>query len=75
MQAQGRYRGIKRFNDMQRLDLNRRFELLEELLDAGERWAWHKRAPEQILFLAFNVHLANLPLLGIDEINDVSHML
>jgi hypothetical protein len=75
MQAQGRYRGIKRLNDMQRLDLNRRFELMEELLDAGERWAWHKRAPEQILFLAFNLHLANLPLLGIYEINDVSYIL
>jgi len=75
IQTQGRYRGIKRLNDMQRLDLNRRFELMEELLDAGERWAWHKRAPEQILFLAFNLHLANLPPLGIYEINDVSYML
>jgi len=45
------------------------------LLDAGECWAWHKRTPEQILFLAFNVHLANLPLLDVDEINDMSYML
>jgi hypothetical protein len=60
---------------MQRLDLNRRFELMKELLDAGERWPWHKRAPEQTLFLAFNVYLTNLPLLGVDEINDMSYML
>jgi hypothetical protein len=75
MQTQGRYRGVKWLNDMQRLDLNRRFELMKELLDAGERWAWHKCAPKQILFLAFNVHLANLPLLGVYEINDMSYML
>jgi hypothetical protein len=60
---------------MQRLDLNRRFELMKELLDTGKRWPWHKRAPEQTLFLAFNVYLTNLPLLGVDEINDMSYML
>ena len=75
MQAQGRYRGIKRLKDMQRLDLNRHFELLEELRNTGERCAWHKRAPEQIRFLALNVHLANLPLRRVDEINDVSYVL
>jgi hypothetical protein len=75
MQAQGRYRGIKGLNNMQRLDLHSRFELVEKLRDASESWTWHKRATEQILFLQFNLHLAKLPLLSVHEINNVSHML
>ena len=59
---------------MQRLDLNRRFKLMEELLDVGERRAWHKRAGEEILFLSFDPHLAKLSLLGIHEINAVSNI-
>jgi len=74
VQAQGRYRGIKGLNDMQRLNLNRCFELVEELLDAGECRAWHKRAVEEILFLPFDSHLAKLPLFGIHEINAVSNI-
>ena len=41
MQTQGSYRGIKCLNDRQRLNLNRRFELAEELPDAGESRARH----------------------------------
>ena len=74
MQAQGRYRGIQGLNDMQRLDLNRRFKLVEELLDVEERRAWHKRAVEEVLFLPFDAHLAKLPLLGVHEINAVSNI-
>jgi len=73
-QAQGSYCGIKDLNDMQRLDLNRRFKLVEELLDVGERRAWHKRAVEEVLFLSFDSHLAKLPLLGVHEINAVSNI-
>lgn len=75
VQAQSRYRSIKSVNDMQGLHLNRRFKVVKELRNTGERWAWHKRAPEQILFLPFNLHLANLPLPSVHEINDVSNML
>jgi hypothetical protein len=74
VQAQSRYRGIKGLNDMQRLDLNRRFKLVEELLDVGERRAWHKRAVEEVLFMPFDPHLAKLPLLGVHKINAVSNI-
>jgi hypothetical protein len=74
VQAQGSYRGIKGLNDMECLDFNRRFKLAEELLDGGERRAWHKRAVEEVLFLPFDSHLAKLPLLGIHEINAVSNI-
>ena len=74
MQTQGRYRGIKGLNDMQRLHLNRRLKLVEELLDVGERRAWHKRAVEEVLFLPFDLHLAKLLLLGVHEINAVSNI-
>jgi hypothetical protein len=74
VQAQGSYRGVQSLNEMERLDLNCRFELMEELLNAGECWAWHKRAIEEILFLPFDLHLAKLPLLGVHEINAVSNI-
>jgi hypothetical protein len=74
VQAQGSYRSIKGLNDMQRLDLNRRFKLVEESLDVGERRAWHKRAVEEVLFLPFDPHLANLPLLGVHEIKAVPNI-
>jgi hypothetical protein len=74
VQAQGRYRGIQGLDDRQRLDLNRRFKLAEELLDVGERRAWHKRAVEEVLFLPFDSHLANVPLFGIHELNAVSNI-
>jgi hypothetical protein len=60
---------------MQRLDLNCRFKLLEEVLDVGERWAWQKRALEEVLFLPFDPHLAKLPLLSVHEIKAVSNIL
>jgi hypothetical protein len=60
---------------MQRLDLNRGFKLLEELLDIREGWPWHKRTVEEILFLPFDPHLAKLPLLGVHEFNAVSNIL
>jgi hypothetical protein len=59
---------------MQRLDLNCRFKLMEELLDVGERQAWHKRAGEEVVFLPFDPHLAKLPLLGVHEIKAVSNI-
>jgi hypothetical protein len=59
---------------MQRLDLNGRFKIVEELLHPGESWAWHKCAPEEILFLPFDPYPANLLLLDIHEINDVSNI-
>jgi hypothetical protein len=74
VQAQGSYRGIKGLNDMQRLDLDRRFKLVEELLDLGERRAWHKRAVEEVLFLPFDPYLAKRPLLGVHELNAVSNI-
>jgi hypothetical protein len=74
MQAQGSYSGIQGLNDMQRLDLNRRIKFVEELLDVGERRAWHKRAVEEVLFLPFDPHLAKLLLLGVHEINAVSNI-
>jgi hypothetical protein len=75
VQAQGSYRGIKGLNDMQCLDLNCRFKLMEELLDVGERRAWQKRAREEVLFLPFDPHLAKLPLLGVHELNAASNIL
>jgi hypothetical protein len=75
VQAQGSYRGIKGLNDLQRLDLNRRFKVMEELLDVGECRAWQKRAVEEVLFLPFDPHLAKLPLLGVHEIKAVSNIL
>ena len=74
MQAQGRYRGIKGLNDMQRLDLNRRFKLVEELLNIGERRTWYKRAVEKVLFLPFDPHLAKLPLCCVHELKAVSNI-
>jgi hypothetical protein len=74
VQAQGSYRGIKGLNDMQCLGLNRCFKLMEEVLDVGERRAWHKRAGEDLLFLPFDPHLANLPLRGVHEIKAVSNI-
>ena len=65
MYAQGSYRGIKCLNDMQGLNLNRRFELVKEVRNTGERRTWHKRATKKLLFLPFDLHLANLPLLDI----------
>jgi hypothetical protein len=59
---------------MQCLDLNCRFKLVEEVLDVGERRAWHKRAVEEVLFLTFDAHLAKLPLLGIHKINAISNV-
>jgi hypothetical protein len=59
---------------MQRLDLNRRFKLVEELLDIGERRAWHKRAVEEVLFMPFDPHLAKPPLLSVRKINAVSNI-
>jgi hypothetical protein len=73
VQAQGSYRGIKGLDDMQRLNLNRRFKLVEEVLDVGERRAWYKRAVEEVLFLPFDPYLAKLPLLGVHEIKTVSN--
>jgi hypothetical protein len=75
VQAQGSYRGIQSLDDMQRLDLNRCFKLVEELLDTRERRPWHKRTVEEILFLPFDPHLAKLPLLGVHELNAVSSIL
>jgi len=75
VQAYGSYRRIKGLNDMQRLDLNCCFKLVEELLDVGERRAWHTYAIEEVLFLPFDPYLANLPLLGVHEINTVSNIL
>jgi hypothetical protein len=74
VQTQDRYRGIKCLDDMQGLDLNCRFKFVEELLDTGERRAWHKRAVEEVLFLPCDPHLANLPLLDIHEIDDLSNI-
>jgi hypothetical protein len=74
MQTQGSYRSIKGLNDMQRLDLNRRFKLVEEWLDVGELRAWHKRAVEEVFFLTFDPHLAKLLLLGVHELNAVSNI-
>jgi hypothetical protein len=74
VQAQGSYRGIKGLNDMQRLDLNRRFKLVEEWLDTRERRSWHKHAVEEILFLPFDPHLAKLPLLDVHESKAVSNI-
>jgi hypothetical protein len=56
------------------LDLNRRFKLVEELLDVGECRAWHKPAGEKICFLPFDPYLAKLPLLSVHEINAVSNI-
>jgi hypothetical protein len=75
VQAQGSYRGIQGLDDMQRLDLNRCFKLVEEMLDTRERWPGHKRTVEEILFLPFDPHLAKLPLLGVHELNAVSNIL
>jgi hypothetical protein len=74
-QAQDRYRGIQFLDNMQRLDLNRCFKLLEELLDKRERWPWRKCTVEEILFLPFNPHLSKLPLFGVYEFNTVSNVL
>jgi len=74
VQAQGRYRGIQGLDDMQCLDLNRCFKLVEELLDSRERRPWHKRTVEEILFLPFDQHPAKLPLLGVDDLNAVSNI-
>ena len=74
MQAQGSYRGIQGLDDMQRLDLNRCFKLVEELLDTSERRPWHKRTGEEILFLPFDPHLAKLLLRGVHELNAVSNI-
>jgi hypothetical protein len=74
VQAQGSYRSIKGLDDGQRLDLNRRFKLMEEVLDTGECRAWHKRAVEEVLFLPVDPRLAKLLLLGVHEINAVSNI-
>ena len=60
---------------MQSLGLNRRFKLVEELLDTRERRPWHKRTGEELLFLPFDPHLAKLSLLGVHELNAVSNIL
>jgi hypothetical protein len=74
VQAQSSYRGIQGLEDMQRLDLNRCFKLVEELLDTRERRPWHKRTVEEFLFLPFDPHPANLSLLGVHKLNAVSNI-
>jgi len=74
VQAQGSYRSIQSLDDMQRLDLNRCFKLVEEWLDTRERWPWHKRTGEESLFLPFDLHPAKLPLLDVHELNAVSNI-
>jgi hypothetical protein len=48
------------------LDLNRRFKLVEELLDVGERRAGHKSAGKKVRFLPFDPYLAKLSLLSVN---------
>ena len=69
VQPQCSYRGIKLVDDMQRLDLDGFLEIAKELLDVGEGRAWNKLAQDEIIFMAFYPHLANLSLLGINQID------
>jgi hypothetical protein len=57
---------------MQGLDINGRFEIAEELLDARKSRPWHKRTVQEVLCLPFNPHLAKLPLLGVHQLNGLS---
>ena len=69
VQPQCSYRGIKLVNDAQRLDLNGFLEISKEMLDVGEGRAWNKLAQDEVIFMAFYPNLANLSLLGINQIN------
>ncbi len=69
LQSQCSYRVIKLVDDMQRLDLDGILEIAKELLDVGEGRAWNKLAQDEVIFMAFYPHLANLSLLGINQIN------
>ena len=54
---------------MQRLDLDGFLEISKELLDVGEGRAWNKLAQDEVIFMVLYPHLANLSLLGINQIN------
>ncbi len=69
VQPQFSSRVIKLVYDMQRLDLNSFLEISKELLDVGEGRAWNKLAQDEVIFMAFYHNLANLSLLGINQIN------
>ena len=64
------YRNVKFIDDMEGLDVHRPLEIAKELLDDRESRTWNKRADEEVPFVAFDPHLANLSLLGIHQINN-----
>jgi hypothetical protein len=70
VQPQCRYRRVKFIDDMKGLDVDGLLEIVKELLDGGESGTPNKCANEEVPLLAFDPHLANLPLLGIHQIND-----
>ncbi|MEE9147970.1 MAG: hypothetical protein V3U27_11310 [Candidatus Tectomicrobia bacterium] len=74
MQSQGSYRVVEFIDNMQGLDVHGFLEIAKELFDAGEIRTWHKRTDDEIIVLAFDPHLANLPLLDIHQIDNLLGM-
>jgi len=56
---------------MKGLDVSGFFELSKEWFDGVESGAGDKRAEDEVIFLAFDPHLSNMPLLRIYQINDL----
>jgi hypothetical protein len=63
--------GVEVIDDVKGLDVNGFLKLSKELFDTRESRAGNKRAEDEVLFLAFDPYLANLPLPGIHQINDL----
>jgi hypothetical protein len=55
---------------MQGLDVDGFLKIATELLDAGESRTWNKCTNEEVILLAFDLHLADVPLLRIHQVND-----
>jgi hypothetical protein len=75
MQTQCRYRGVKFIDNRQGLDVGGLLKCAKEWLDTGKIRPWNKRTNEEVLLLAFDPHLADSPLLVIQQINNLLSIL